>query len=311
MWQQHRFLGRPSLACPGAAAAARNLQGRKRERVRAGGLRAELVHRDHGAGSRARRPHLRSRRRGLRDRRRAGRPDRRARGRAARLVGRGAGGRAHRLERVRAQRRLRAARLRRVDGPGREPGRHRSRQGAVGAVRRRPRICAQHDPRHRHAGRRSGRRLAQGLEDRQRRSDDGRSRALRSGARAEIEGWPAERVREVLKTNHYFHALHLPRAFHIHPLNYALGLAAAAELGGARIFENTPRALDRRRGRAQADRDAARARARRPYRAGVQRSPRRLDAEHRRHAGADLGLRGHHRAARGRGCRRRSPIAAR
>ncbi len=55
----------------------------------------------------------------------------------------------------------------------------------------------------------------------------------------EVEGWPAERVREVLKTNHYFHALHLPRAFHIHPLNYALGLAAAAELGGARIFENT------------------------------------------------------------------------
>ncbi len=55
----------------------------------------------------------------------------------------------------------------------------------------------------------------------------------------EIEGWPAERVRAVLKTNHYFHALHLPRAFHIHPLNYALGLAAAAELGGARIFENT------------------------------------------------------------------------
>ena len=43
----------------------------------------------------------------------------------------------------------------------------------------------------------------------------------------------------MLKTNHYFHALHLPRAFHIHPLNYALGLAAAAELGGARIFENT------------------------------------------------------------------------
>src|SRR4051812_21046885 len=29
---------------------------------------------------------------------------------------------------------------------------------------------------------------------------------------AEVEGWPTERVREVLKTNHYFHALHLPRA---------------------------------------------------------------------------------------------------
>src|SRR6266849_11023162 len=56
---------------------------------------------------------------------------------------------------------------------------------------------------------------------------------------AEVEGWPTERVREVLKSNHYFHAMHLPRAFHIHPLNYALGLAEAAELGGARIFENT------------------------------------------------------------------------
>ena len=48
----------------------------------------------------------------------------------------------------------------------------------------------------------------------------------------EVEGWPIERVREVLKTNHYFHALHLPRAFHIHPLNYALGLAEAAQAAG-------------------------------------------------------------------------------
>ena len=34
--------------------------------------------------------------------------------------------------------------------------------------------------------------------------------------------------------------MHLPRAFHIHPLNYALGLADAAEAAGARIFEDTP-----------------------------------------------------------------------
>jgi glycine/D-amino acid oxidase-like deaminating enzyme len=47
-------------------------------------------------------------------------------------------------------------------------------------------------------------------------------------------------VREVLRSRHYFHALHLPRAFHIHPLNYALGLAEAAEAAGTRIFENTP-----------------------------------------------------------------------
>ena len=44
----------------------------------------------------------------------------------------------------------------------------------------------------------------------------------------------------MLKSDHYFHALHLPRAFHIHPLNYALGLAEAAEAAGARIFEDTP-----------------------------------------------------------------------
>src|SRR5262249_15943609 len=57
---------------------------------------------------------------------------------------------------------------------------------------------------------------------------------------AEVEAWSTERVREVLKTNHYFHAMHLPRAFHIHPLNYALGLAELAEAAGARIFEDTP-----------------------------------------------------------------------
>jgi gamma-glutamylputrescine oxidase len=57
---------------------------------------------------------------------------------------------------------------------------------------------------------------------------------------AQVEGWPIERVREVLKTRHYFHALHFPRAFHINPLAYALALAAAAERGGAHIFEHTP-----------------------------------------------------------------------
>jgi glycine/D-amino acid oxidase-like deaminating enzyme len=55
----------------------------------------------------------------------------------------------------------------------------------------------------------------------------------------EVEGWPTERVREVLKSRHYFHALHLPQAFHIHPLNYAMGLAEAAEAAGVRIFEET------------------------------------------------------------------------
>jgi len=56
----------------------------------------------------------------------------------------------------------------------------------------------------------------------------------------DAEGWPTERVRSVLRTERYFHGIHYPRAIHIHPLNYALGLAAAAERDGARIFERTP-----------------------------------------------------------------------
>jgi gamma-glutamylputrescine oxidase len=56
----------------------------------------------------------------------------------------------------------------------------------------------------------------------------------------DVEPWPADRVREALNSPRYFHALHYPRGFSLHPLNYALGLAAAAEASGARIFEDTP-----------------------------------------------------------------------
>jgi glycine/D-amino acid oxidase-like deaminating enzyme len=56
----------------------------------------------------------------------------------------------------------------------------------------------------------------------------------------EIEGWPTERVREVLRSERYYCAINYLRALAIHPLNYALALAAAAERDGARIFENTP-----------------------------------------------------------------------
>jgi glycine/D-amino acid oxidase-like deaminating enzyme len=56
----------------------------------------------------------------------------------------------------------------------------------------------------------------------------------------EIEGWPTERVRAVLRSERYFYAINYLRAFTIHPLNYALALAAAAERDGARVFENTP-----------------------------------------------------------------------
>lgn len=57
---------------------------------------------------------------------------------------------------------------------------------------------------------------------------------------AEVEGWSKERVRAALKTSHYFHAIHYPRAFHISPLAYMLRLADATERAGAYIFENTP-----------------------------------------------------------------------
>jgi gamma-glutamylputrescine oxidase len=57
---------------------------------------------------------------------------------------------------------------------------------------------------------------------------------------SDVEFWPTERVREQLASPRYFNAVHHRRAFHIHPLNYALGLAALAEKAGARIFEETP-----------------------------------------------------------------------
>jgi gamma-glutamylputrescine oxidase len=57
---------------------------------------------------------------------------------------------------------------------------------------------------------------------------------------AVVEPWPVDRVREALRSPRYFHGLHYPRGFSLHPLNYALGLAAAAEASGARIFEDTP-----------------------------------------------------------------------
>jgi gamma-glutamylputrescine oxidase len=54
---------------------------------------------------------------------------------------------------------------------------------------------------------------------------------------------PREEVRSVVASSRYQGALYDPNAGHIHPLNYTLGLAAAAERQGARIFEGT-RAID-------------------------------------------------------------------
>lgn len=63
---------------------------------------------------------------------------------------------------------------------------------------------------------------------------------LREEFGAQVETWSAEQVQTQLKSPLYQNALHFPHAFHIHPKNYALGLAAAAVQAGARIFEHTP-----------------------------------------------------------------------
>jgi gamma-glutamylputrescine oxidase len=57
---------------------------------------------------------------------------------------------------------------------------------------------------------------------------------------ADAEMWTTAQVREQLVNPRYFNAVHFRNAFHIHPLNYTLGLAALAEKAGARIFEDTP-----------------------------------------------------------------------
>ena len=101
---------------------------------------------------------------------------------------------------------------------------------------------------------------------------------------------PTERVRDVLRSRHYFHAMHFPRAFHMHPLNYALGLAARGRAGGRAHLRGHAGALDRSRRRAQAHRDAAGAGAREPHRARRQRPPRRVDAAGGRDPAADLDL---------------------
>lgn len=56
----------------------------------------------------------------------------------------------------------------------------------------------------------------------------------------EVEGWQIERVRDQLKTEHYFHGVYYPKAFQIDGRKYVHGLAALARRAGARIFEDTP-----------------------------------------------------------------------
>jgi len=55
----------------------------------------------------------------------------------------------------------------------------------------------------------------------------------------EVEFWPTQQVREVLRSPKYHQALYDPHCFHIHPLNYARALAAAIEAKGGVIFEQS------------------------------------------------------------------------
>jgi glycine/D-amino acid oxidase-like deaminating enzyme len=57
---------------------------------------------------------------------------------------------------------------------------------------------------------------------------------------ADAEMWTTGQVREQLVNPRYFNAVYFRNAFHVHPLNYTLGVAALAEKAGARIFEDTP-----------------------------------------------------------------------
>jgi glycine/D-amino acid oxidase-like deaminating enzyme len=56
----------------------------------------------------------------------------------------------------------------------------------------------------------------------------------------EVEGWQIDRVRDQLRTGHYFHGVYYPKAFSIDGRKYVHGLAALARRAGARIFEDTP-----------------------------------------------------------------------
>ena len=50
---------------------------------------------------------------------------------------------------------------------------------------------------------------------------------------------PRDEVRSVLASERYLGALYDSQSGHLHPLNYTLGLAAAAERAGAQVFEGT------------------------------------------------------------------------
>jgi hypothetical protein len=157
------------------------------------------------------RSRLRSRCRCLRHRRRACRADHGARDRPPRLVGRAAGSRPPRRQCLGPQHRIRAAgfcRRRRqlVARVGFERTKDLWALSQAGLDYVRNAIREKAPYRRRFAGR-----LALCLQGRQRRRIL-RFVALLGELGCEIEGWPTERVRAVLRSERYFHAIHYLRA---------------------------------------------------------------------------------------------------
>lgn len=57
---------------------------------------------------------------------------------------------------------------------------------------------------------------------------------------SEVEGWATDKVRDVLRTDRYFHGIYYPTAFQIDGRGYLRGLERLARRAGARVFEETP-----------------------------------------------------------------------
>src|SRR5260370_18981582 len=56
---------------------------------------------------------------------------------------------------------------------------------------------------------------------------------------ASFEPWETARVHALIVTVRYHQAIHDPKSFHIHPLNFALALARDIEGLGSKLYERT------------------------------------------------------------------------
>jgi len=66
-----------------------------------------------------------------------------------------------------------------------------------------------------------------------------RTRTLADRLGATFEPWDTTRVRALLDTSRYHQSIHDPSSFHIHPLNFALALAADIEARDGAVHEDT------------------------------------------------------------------------